>query len=357
MVLRRIAGAFHRPFSRSDGTQATPRWGTVCIVREPTDLLIAFAAYHLSVGAEQILLYFDTPDDPAADILEQIGGVFVTRCTDSFWKPLGGPPLSLDDRQKVIVDHARKRAQVDWIAHIDADEFLHMPNGLHPSFAAMRERDHSWIKIPVAERVWLGTPDPGTLFGGAFRSPIEGSRKEVMEVYGTGLDFLFPMGTAGHPFGKPLGKVRAPEQVFEVHRVVSLAGDRLPACEARQVKLLHFEGLTPLHWGRKILRKALEHRQSPLTIRRARLAMIESIVQAPDPGATVLEWYDRVHVLQAGVAERLRAHNALSEITLDIRSAIETHAPGMTVDLTFAGIDAALRADFEAARAALITGR
>ena len=41
-------------------------------VNEPVELVLAFLGYHLALGASEVILFFDDPEDPAAEAAEAV---------------------------------------------------------------------------------------------------------------------------------------------------------------------------------------------------------------------------------------------------------------------------------------------
>lgn len=101
-----------------------PDWAIVATVKAPADKVLAFVAYHLWLGARQILLYFDDPLDPAADAVQPFARVSATRCTEAYWSERGGRHERHQNRQSRNARDAYHRADADWLTHIDVDEFI-----------------------------------------------------------------------------------------------------------------------------------------------------------------------------------------------------------------------------------------
>ncbi|CAJ1434076.1 unnamed protein product [Effrenium voratum] len=113
--------------------------------------------YHLSIGFQLILLYFDAPEDPSElasiQAAEQLSGagVIVQRCTEKWWRQLlhrsrfharqsQGEIYAemmqlwelgdVQSRQCLAMEAALEEAQrsgMDWLLHIDVDEALLLP--------------------------------------------------------------------------------------------------------------------------------------------------------------------------------------------------------------------------------------
>lgn len=102
------------------------KWGLAATIRAPADEILAFAAYHIDLGAHRLYLYLDAPDTAAFGALKAHPKIRVTRCDDAHWRRRGIPrPAKHQVRQCVNATHAyARRAEVDWLIHMDADEFL-----------------------------------------------------------------------------------------------------------------------------------------------------------------------------------------------------------------------------------------
>ncbi|MGB7241438.1 MAG: glycosyltransferase family 2 protein [Sulfitobacter sp.] len=102
------------------------RWGLVATVLAPTRDILQFAAYHLEAGAHRLYLYLDDDTCAAYPALKAHPKIRVTRCDAAHWQKLTGKrPKKHQVRQSQNATHAyRRRVEVDWLAHIDVDEFL-----------------------------------------------------------------------------------------------------------------------------------------------------------------------------------------------------------------------------------------
>ncbi|ASM72651.1 MULTISPECIES: glycosyltransferase family 2 protein [Roseobacteraceae] len=119
----------------------TIRWGLVATVLGPPAELLQFAAYHLEAGAHRIYLYLDDPDSDAFAPLKAHPKVRVSRCDAQHWQKLGGKrPEKHQVRQSRNATHAySRRTEVDWLIHMDADEFLVSDQPVGDILAALPE--------------------------------------------------------------------------------------------------------------------------------------------------------------------------------------------------------------------------
>ncbi|WP_339767425.1 glycosyltransferase family 2 protein [uncultured Pseudosulfitobacter sp.] len=101
-------------------------WGLSSTILAPARDILRFAAYHIEAGAHRLYIYLDDPDSDAFAPLKAHPKVRVTRCDAQHWQKLGGKrPVKHQVRQSRNATHAHaRRAEVDWLIHMDADEFL-----------------------------------------------------------------------------------------------------------------------------------------------------------------------------------------------------------------------------------------
>lgn len=118
---------------------ATPRWGIVTTLKGPLRDMQRFAAYHLALGAARIEIYLDAPKDSTIRALRAHPRLCVTACDSAYWRQsaIGRRPKQHQLRQAHNATRSYARAHLtmaemtgaaaqplDWIAHIDMDEFI-----------------------------------------------------------------------------------------------------------------------------------------------------------------------------------------------------------------------------------------
>ncbi len=158
-------------------TKSGASWGLAMLADEPEALVLANLCWHLEQGAQEIHLYLDAPETRAAHTITAAAGrlpsVNVTRCDTAFWQRLNGcRPLLQTRRQTLVATQAYRHTEVDWLLHLDADEFLWLPPA--QPFAqelASASDATAFIGLRNLERAFT-TAAPQTLFEGVFRVPI-----------------------------------------------------------------------------------------------------------------------------------------------------------------------------------------
>lgn len=103
------------------------RWGIVSTVKAPLVQIARFAAFHLDMGAHRVHLHLDVPDASIAERLSH-PRVRVHQCDNAYW---AGKPEKLKERHQLRQAFNASRiyriSSLDWLVHIDVDEFILAP--------------------------------------------------------------------------------------------------------------------------------------------------------------------------------------------------------------------------------------
>lgn len=315
-----------------------PTWTVVATVNEPPALVQAFVAWHLSQGASAVLLYCDDPSDEVQGVFAHLPQVDVIVCDDLHWQRVNnGRPHRHEVRQVCNAREAYAKAETDWVLHIDADEFVWSGPGVGQALAATAP-DVDALIAPVAERVYPQTATDVTILEGAFRRPFRGNEVEGFRIFGA--DYaLTNRGLTGHAQGKAFVRTGRPLKL-SIHRPRPSRGNDEPLfarADPATVELLHFEGLTPLHWAYKLTRMARAFEMDdgmPLSSHRRKQA--DLLLKDPNDAGTL---HDRLKCPGAALRERLRRRDLLASPAFDVSRALEIFLPEQSIDLTPQGID------------------
>ncbi|MDQ7071445.1 MAG: glycosyltransferase family 2 protein [Rhodobacterales bacterium] len=102
------------------------KWGLVSTLKATSADILNFCAFHLDQGAHRLYIYLDNDNPDAFKALKSHSKIRVTQCDDRYWeKTARTRPVKHQQRQSANAMHAyQKRREVDWLAHIDVDEFI-----------------------------------------------------------------------------------------------------------------------------------------------------------------------------------------------------------------------------------------
>jgi hypothetical protein len=334
---------------------ALPRWGVHATVDEPVELLCAYVAYHLALGASEVHLYLDRPDAQVAAILGGVSGVHVIQCDEAYWaaSDAGSRPVEKIRRQIHNATRTHANSALDWLLHLDADEFLWTPE----PFAAVLARVPAavrYLRLRCVERVLEAGVEQRTIFDGVYRGTLARWPQRGEAVYGKAARYMI-RGMVGHLAGKSVTRTRLPVQI-RAHVPTGLDGETLqPEYDsfAEGPQIVHFDGLTPLHFVIKHLRyhaaavagmapgKDLREAIGGKTEARARQIMaVHKVRQDPETMRRLLRAL--LHLEPAQIAT-LRDYGALAGYRIDPAAAALRLFPGAGLDFGAARFDAALR--------------
>lgn len=325
-------------------TEAMPRWGVVATVDEPAALVAAYAAHHLAIGASAVHVFLDRPNPEAEALLAGVEKVFVHHSGEDGWVRgwRSKRPARHQGRQKYNATRILDETDLDWLIHCDADEYVNLERPLEWELARTGPQK-AWLRLEVDERCHVSKAPGADIFGGVFRRRWNGFKEEGLLFYGLRARYL-NKGLAGHVAGKPVvrsGRGYAIGVHFPLSNWDSKVND-LPYRPSYNGRLMHFDGLTPLHFILKMLRRATTKvTGEPVPYVGSRRAQFDAAAsRADDPVELLRLWWD-VQGIRDYEAEELEAHDLL--VRPEVTIAEETRALfGGRVDLSPAAFDRAL---------------
>ncbi len=139
---------------------STATWGIVSTIKAPAKDTLNFAAYHLGLGAHRVHIYLDEDNPQAFQALKAHPKCRVTVCDEGYWRRRNGRPDKHQPRQSANATHCyRRRPQVNWLAHVDVDEFIWPFSPLADQLASIPDSALSARVRPIEALA----PDPESL--------------------------------------------------------------------------------------------------------------------------------------------------------------------------------------------------
>ena len=323
-------------------------WGVVAMADEPAALLAAWAGYHLDLGACEVHLCLDRPNAEAQQILAAVPGVHLHLDGGDGWafQNVGRRPQGQNARQKYHASRILAQTGADWLLHCDTDEFL-FPTPLGESVEALLARvpeGMTSVQVAVAERVNVrGRPKPD-IFSGVFRLPWERFGDEGYQVYDDLTLELLQRGICGHRMGKAM--VRAGQGLFiGVHHGLRAFDGTVRDTAVAQgtgLRVLHFDGLTRLHYLLKMLRYgATDRLGNPASHARARWTQITAVNEEAHAEERLRLIWRAAKTISGAQAQALAERLLLRRWEPEIARRAARHVPGLP-SLTPAAFDQAL---------------
>lgn len=289
-------------------------WGVACTLKATTEQTQAFVAHHLGLGAAEIWLFFDDPEDPAAEAVTGVPGVRVCRCDETHWKRMGGRNERHQGRQSRNMKYAYRRTRLPWLGHIDVDEYLlpHKPVG---EVLAGYDPDQIMFRMAPWEALHdQGLPDDiftARHFRAALRAKEQGDLRRL--AFGPHAPAM-AAGVLSHSVGKCFMRTGIEGLQPRLHGAF-MNGDWLRGPPFHpDVALLHFHAEDPVRWFDRLdfrLSRGAYQNNEPL---------VGWLKQATE--AERQAFYERVQSPGPEVCDQLRAAGVLIEADLGLRARV-----------------------------------
>ncbi len=291
--------------------------GIVSTVRAPFSQLKAFVNFHLNIGIDCIVLFFDDPDDEAFKKFQYYPKVITICCDKVYWKENGGErPLAIEERQKININKGIEylgEKGCSWSIHIDSDELV---NPLKPIKSLLSENKADIVRFTVLEAVAEKEEYENIFLPSLFRKQ---SRKEIVKLASkTGFFKAFFDGEffRGHTASKAAVRIK-PEfnNLYSIHGV-----DRTVAASqeiTKFIQLLHYDCVSLDDWRTKWDRR-LDGSGIAVGMRSNRQRQMEFYKKAKDKNDNSLsELFNRLHNVRRRERPFLYVFNMLTRVNLD----------------------------------------
>ncbi len=307
--------------AQSRGLSAdTPRWGLVSTVKGPLRQIARFAAHHIELGADRIDLYLDAPD-PATIAALSHPRLNITACDDAWWQATGKErPPQHQLRQAHNATLSYRASDLDWLGHIDMDEFL-LTNA--PVATTLGDAHKTFGQVRMLPAEVLSSPD-GVIRH--FKLTREAAGQPVAaaeEIYPT-FGMHLRDGFISHTTGKVFARTGIDDARLGVHSL-KIKGARLAST-----------GLLPGIFAGHLHAPDWAHFRAHLEFRRAkgsyrerpdsnRLGMAPLLDFLRDESGEdgVRRMFDELCLDTADLRARLASHNMLLTHNLDLDAAVD----------------------------------
>lgn len=310
-----------------------PKWGIVSTVKAPMREILEFTAYHLRLGAHRIYIYLDEPDEATYTALKSHPKIRVTQTDQAYWQKKGARPAKHQPRQTInAADAYSKRVEVDWLAHIDHDEFLMCDEPL-PEILAPLDTDCLCARIrPVEALAWDGPVTEPRPFK-SFALPMPERRRITEQLYPTYGAHLNG-GFLSHVAGKMIYRTGIDGLSVKIHNAF-LHKERNPGQrELSQIRLCHLHGDSWDAWRahyayRKSQGAYRAELKAPFDQGKGGLSMHAFLNQIEERGGeqALRDFYQEVCTAQPDLLQGLEAQELLHWHTLGLQTAVAEQFP------------------------------
>lgn len=307
-------------------------WGISSTILAPARDVLRFAAYHLEQGAHRLYIYLDDETPEAFSRLKAHPKIRVRTCDATYWSQRGGRPDKHQARQSVNATHAyHRKSEVDWLIHIDVDEFLVPNTGV------------SDVLARVPEAIRSARVRPMELLGGsteAFKAfiPAGPTRQDtVQQIYPT-FGMHLRAGFLSHVAGKLFVRTDLPDMTIQIHNAFQNNEILKDSAELVQVDLAHCHAPSWDAWRasfqyrfdqgsyRAELKPALARDRGGLSIHE-----LFEVIATEDGDTGLRAFYDEVLGDSPDLRARLEAHGLLRKADLRLDELMIKHFPDAPV--------------------------
>lgn len=228
-------------------------WGVVSTIKASSEDILNFVAHHLELGAKHLWIYLDDDAPEAMTELKAHPLVSATRTRKKYWlEGLGKRPPMHQHRQTFNAEHAYARSgnEIEWLAHIDVDEFLFSNNEINSILDTLPD---TCVVGRVRPCEALAKPS-GTEFQSdihhfkAFVPNWKHKRDVVADIYPNFGEHL-KGGFVSHVAGKMFIRTGVPNLQIRIHNVFQGEDGNPGQVELTDVELLHFHTTSWKHWN------------------------------------------------------------------------------------------------------------
>ena len=314
-----------------------PRWGIASTIKAPLREIADFAAHHLDLGAHRLLIYLDDDNPEAFDRLSQHPKIRIEKADEANWRRKNRPAKH-QIRQAHNARHAyhRRAGDLDWLAHIDVDEFLWPTRPLAEQLQALPADCTVARARPIEALSSEGTDlPPGTTCFKAMtvhRATRDDQTGAIYPTYGGHMNG----GFLSHVAGKIFIRTGLDDVVVKIHNAI-IAGIQNPGQQdLPDTELCHLHAPSLSDWLSRFRYRHEKGSYRPeLSPTRSResggLTMHElfTFILDTEGEAGLVAFYDEVCRATPGLRARLDAHGLLRCHRLDLDAKRAKHFPDL----------------------------
>lgn len=198
-----------------------PTWGIVSTVRGPTPDILRFVAYHLDLGVDRMYIFLDEPNPAAFGALDEHTKIDVHTCDHRFWASRKRDrPEAHQTRQTANASFTYRNTDVDWLTHIDMDEFLWPDRPISQCLARVPD-DLPGVRVRPIEALASGEDLYKTFI------PKGPDREKLVQTIYPSFGTFVRSGFFSHLQGKVFARTGLPKISFRIHNLLQ-NGDPLP---------------------------------------------------------------------------------------------------------------------------------
>lgn len=313
------------------------KWGIVSTIKAPTSEVLSFVAYHLELGADHITIFLDDSNPKTANALADHPSVTCI-CTDSkYWDNyLGRVPKKHQQRQTRNATRCYRNSNgLDWIAHIDVDEFLCTDLDIR-KILANQPKDFDVLRMRPFESLCReddAADDSETVLCKAELPSGSNAARLERELYPEFGGF-FKSGFVSHTVGKIFVRTGLPNVEIRIHRAFDQkTKSPLQNRDLASIELCHRHVKSWETWleimefrlANGSYRAELEQSIDPASGRMSRHNLFSALTEDGTDGLRA--FFEEVCLATPKLVDKLKEHGLFRAYDLELSSKLSKHFP------------------------------
>lgn len=318
-----------------DALARLPKWGLVSTIKADDATILEFVAHHLELGAHRLHIHLDEDAPRARAALASQPRVIITVCDTDYWSRWKERPEKHQARQTRNATRAyRRRPGVDWLAHVDVDEFLWPARPISEQLGALAP-DTQLARIRPIEAMAPDGEDPGPgLWFKAHARQQKTRREQTAAIYPNFGPHLNG-GFLSHVAGKIFVRTGIEKVNFRIHNAFIHGAQLDREEELSDTALCHLHAPDWDQWlaayrfrhDRGSYRAELKPAPHPDGAGLNMNALF-SMLETEGGEAALRAFYEEVCTATPDLRARLNAHGLLRRIDLDLEAKRARVFPG-----------------------------
>jgi len=223
----------------------------ISTVKAPIEELRLFVNYHLNIGIDNIILFFDDPQDEGINLFSQYQKVFTVKCSSAYWfEKTDKWPAFIAERLTINVNEGVKIALskgCNWIIHIDSDELI---NPLKELKQVLSDSNAEAVRFSIMEAVSESEKYDHIFKPTLFKKKSSKVQARLAKFLGCSNAFFDNKYFRGHTASKMAIKVSSDIKRYKIHNAEKYHG-KLNVENSKKIQLLHYDCIGIDDWMKK----------------------------------------------------------------------------------------------------------
>ncbi|GGK80891.1 glycosyltransferase family 2 protein [Amphritea balenae] len=291
--------------------------GIISTVRAPLSQLKMFVNYHLNLGIDKIILFFDDPKDEGIDFYSDNKKIITIPCSDLYWSKISSTktkPETVVQRQIANLNHIGlqilKGENCKWVIHIDCDELLRPLDNIK----TILKRSKEDVLVFDLLEAYPTKENYSNIFSPTIFKRLSSNKKiNIAKLLLCSNAIYNDEYFRGHTRSKTAVRISPKVKRYKIHR--HKGHERLIVRHTKDIQLLHYDCVGINDWKVKWDRR-IDGTGKSTTIRKNRKQQLNEYINAKEKN-TLSSLYKRMHRLRKSEYLQLFSLRMITQVKLN----------------------------------------